>query len=527
MQRNSWIRHRALWIVAGMGLSGALAIPSCQSDFSGTFTDVGDFLATGRTLSHFTAIQVDPRNEDSAGPQFVVAEDVNGDGLTDLISAWNQSQPVQIHLQRRSESGGIRFETITLAGNVPVVRVAGLAVTDFDLDGRPDVAVLVKQSGLDDPACLEEGEPAENAYSGIIIVYFGPADPTLVNQALAWDEVLVESSRLAGRPGPISGPPEEEGYTSLAVGDMDRDGDMDLVAAYNSACAGLVPEVLLFTNLGRNSIRQRTWTAMAIPDEFPKGPLLADQMAIAKVKDVVVGDIDGDGDLDIVASFPDAGSLNIRWYRNPAVDIPDDFHISDMMWQTGTVAQIEPRSGFDDLGGADALRIGDIDRDGILDVVVRSSGGRLIQWLKGPAGPTTAPLRHIPWQVYTIAEFKERIPEGIALGDVNFDGQLDVIASAEGGVAWFNASSNPTLTQQWIENLIVDDVSPGRPNRSPATTDPNVAPTEVEGGTFVNWIQVVDLDGDGANDIIVTLDRSGLSGLSNDALVWFRNTRRP
>ena len=36
----------------------------------------------------------------------------------------------------------------------------------------------------------------------------------------------------------------------------------------------------------------------------------------------------------------------------------------------------------------------------------------------------------------------------------------------------------------------------------------------------------VDLNADGANDIIVTLDRSVLSGLTNDALVWLRNTRR-
>ena len=50
---------------------------------------------------------------------------------------------------------------------------------------------------------------------------------------------------------------------------------------------------------------------------------------------------------------------------------------------------------------------------------------------------------------------------------------------------------------------------------------------EVRGGTLINTILVVDLDGDGANDLVTTLDRDGLSGLSNDALAWFRNTRRP
>ena len=37
-------------------------------------------------------------------------------------------------------------------------------------------------------------------------------------------------------------------------------------------------------------------------------------------------------------------------------------------------------------------------------------------------------------------------------------------------------------------------------------------------------IGVEDLDCDGGNDLVVTLDRSGLSGLSNDAITWFRNT---
>ncbi len=52
-------------------------------------------------------------------------------------------------------------------------------------------------------------------------------------------------------------------------------------------------------------------------------------------------------------------------------------------------------------------------------------------------------------------------------------------------------------------------------------------PDDLVGSTSINSIRVVDLDGDGANDLVATFDRNGLSGLTNDALVWFRNTRRP
>jgi hypothetical protein len=245
-----------------------------------------------------------------------------------------------------------------------------------------------------------------------------------------------------------------------------------------------------------------------------------------RVKDVALGDVDNDGDADVIATYPDAGSLNIRWYRNPVVDVADDYHISTAEWQTGVVGQVSPKAEFEDLGGADIIRVGDVDRDGLLDVVVRSSGGRVIQWFKGPGfQATTAPLPNLPWRVYTLAEFKERTPEGLAVGDLNLDGQLEVIAAASGGLLFLDSQAAPSVFDQWMERLIVDDAPSGQPGDSPAPTDPNVAPEEIAGTTFINSILVVDLDGDGANDVIATLDRTGLSGLSNDALVWFRSTR--
>jgi hypothetical protein len=507
----------------------------CRARYGGT-SDGGstgdDFLATGRTLSFFRAIQVDPQSEDSAGPQFVVAEDLDSDGLLDLVSAWNQSQPVQIHLQRRTASGSIRFETTTLAGNIPVVAVAGLAVADFDQDGAPDIAVLIKESLISGAGCLDSEQPEspEDVLNGVLLIYFGPADVTQVNQALAWRDQEVNSSFLAGA-GDSHSPPEVGGYTSMTVGDMDGDDDLDIVVAWNSACGS--PEVLLFTNQGSAAVQDGTWPVEAIPDPF-QCSLSVDVEQCRPIKSVVLGDIDRDSDLDIVVTFPEARSMNLRWYRNPAVNLEDDCHIDNGSWQVGTVGQIEPRAGLSPIGGADIVRVSDIDGDGILDVVVRSTGGKILQWLKGPECPTTPttpalsdPFRNVPWRVYTIAEFTERTPEGLTVGDLNFDGTPEVITSAAGGLLFLDSQTAPSVYDQWIESLIIDDEPPGRPDSAPATTDPNVAPEEVAGTTFINSILVVDLDGDGANDLVATFDRTGLSGLSNDALVWFHNTRRP
>ncbi|MHC5111627.1 MAG: FG-GAP repeat domain-containing protein [Planctomycetota bacterium] len=467
----------------------------------------GDFLTSGRTLSNFQAFQIDPQSEDSAGPQFVASADLNGDGFIDLVSAWNQSQPVQVHLQRRNAVGGILFETLTLAGSIPAVSVAGLEVADFDNDGAADIAVLIKISLLPDAGCLDSDLPPEGTLSGLVLLYMGPSDPDQANQALAWEEIPVEISRL---PAPTDAPdsPEVGGFTALAVDDINMDGAPDILVASNISCDGAASDVLLFTNQGPGAIQDGTWRGEALPNPFPR----------TTIKDIEVADIDNDGDPDIVATFPDAPSMNVRWFRNPVVDDPDDFHFSDGEWHVGSVAQIAT--------GADVIELGDIDRDGNIDVVMRSSEGRLIQWLQNSGEPTSAPVRNIPWRVYTVAEFTDRVPEAIALVDLNFDGQLEIVATAEGGLVWFDSRGANTVFDQWTENLIVDDSPAEASTDVPATTDPSVEPEEMpDNTTFMNTIFPIDLDGDGSNDLIVPLDRKGLSGLTNDALVWFRNLR--
>ena len=138
----------------------------------------------------------------------------------------------------------------------------------FRSDGAPDIAVLIKESLIPGAGCLNSEQPGspEDVLNGVILLYFGPADATQVNQALAWRDQEVKSSFLAGL-GDSHSPPEVGGYTSMAVGDLDGDGDLDMVVAWNPAC-GACPEVLLFTNNGPGDVRDGTWPVAAIPDPF-------------------------------------------------------------------------------------------------------------------------------------------------------------------------------------------------------------------------------------------------------------------
>lgn len=512
---TSWLRG-----FLGVGLIVGVLLGGCRFDYSNLFVSDGDFLNTGRTASFFQAIQVDPRSEDSAGPQTVAAGDLNNDGLVDLVTGWKESQPIQIHLQRAADDGERTFETTTLAGTIPISELADLRVTDFDLDGWADLAVMIKIRDLPD---VQEDGPSP--MDGAIVIYFNPAGGGDIQNPLAWTEVVLGQSELAGVFGGTRLADDAFGYVNMEIADVDLDGDPDIVATFNwdvanDASPSATDEeaargngrVELFLNPDANGAnrarRGGEWTRY----KSPVTNLHSLEARPVPVKGLALVDIDRDNDLDVVVTYPEADSRNVRWIRNPVIRSENDAN----EWQVGTVGHV--------FTGADALTGGDLDRDGIADVLVLSSEGKVIQWFKGPRTPVVETTRNLPWQVYTLAEFIDRTPESMSVADLDGDGQLELLASAQGGIAWFDGLAGASVYDQWVENLIIDD-RPGEDPDVPQTTDPGVEPEVVAGSTIINTLLAVDLDGDGALDFVATLDRSGLSGLSNDALVWFQNTR--
>ena len=108
-----------------------------------------------------------------------------------------------------------------------------------------------------------------------------------------------------------------------------------------------------------------------------------------------------------------------------------------------------------------------------------------------------------------------------------------MVIAADGAIAWFDATRARSVFDHWFENLIIDEgeePSQEAIQEQPVVvlTDPDADPTTQdvqESGTAITQLLVVDINGDGANDIVATIDRSEQSGLANDALVWFRNLR--
>ncbi len=582
-------------------------------------------LPSEATRSFFTAFQVDPVSEDTAGPKFVASGDVDRDGLLDLVSGWNQSQPVQLHLQRRDADGNVSFRTINLGGTNPIAVIAGVELGQINDDGFLDVVILSKATGFG--AYCPKNPPVEiSPLEGEIIVLFNPGDAGLIPDGDRWTQMILVNPYVQDRwihnqfPGnqtvefsELQTKPERAGFTSLAVGELDGvDGDEIVVTLNPGECEELgqkppITTVDVWVNPGGALAEDSAnW---GVPSDIPlsRGVPLTIMSDIPEVTDCAIYDVDGDGDLDVVAAFSNAISLNVRWARNPlipdgrgsmiagasdnvpdicaggandggacpngdadCVGIPDGtcvgnvcvggatngdacsnnnecagiedgdcipgkwrFFASD--WEVRPVGQVDT--------AAMVLSIGDVDSDGFEDVAVRSTIGQVVQWFRRPNSLTLPPefppndpvpdRINFPWPVYTLTEFNEQEPEGIALGDVTGDGQAELIVGVEGGVFWYDGTVGETVYDPWFSNTIIQD-SP------PDTTDPTATDSTVDqetpGGsgvgvgatdtsTHVNALLVVDLDGDGRNDIIGTLDRRSGSGLSDDRLVWYRNIR--
>jgi len=305
---------------------------------------------TATTFTHHYIVA--PYNE---LPQSIVAVDVDKDGDKDLLTGSSRSGSAD--LAWWENDGDLNFTEIRIADDEDDFwHVAG---ADFDGDGDVDILTSRADQYVNVRLTVYENDGFQS---------FTPHDIYTVAQGVM-------------------------GWLNLV--DMDRDGDTDIVHSIISGADGWI---MWQENLGGLAFASHTV-------EYQAGIHLASCKA---------DDIDGDGDLDIVATYPNL--REVYWWDNNGSQSFTKHLISD---------------DFPSLGDLYAAETADLDNDGDVDVVVSGRGGLASVWAFENDG-----LQN--FSKHTITSSLSGASE-LAVGDIDRDGNIDVLCGGwtPGTIEWY------------------------------------------------------------------------------------------
>ena len=201
---------------------------------------------------------------------------------------------------------------------------------------------------------------------------------------------LLPSQVLFGAPAVPRLPQQQDNTYAVALGDVDRDGDLDLVCANMGAPQG---QNKLYCNDGRGGFHDAT------SSRFPAAG--DSTMALA------LGDVDGDGDLDLVwANYAYPTGQNSLWLNNGKGYYKD------------TTSTRMPRAG--DLTYAVAL--GDVDGDGDPDLLFGNAANQNRLYLNDGKGTFTD---HTAGRMPA----DQDVTNALVLADLDGDGDPDLVCA--------------------------------------------------------------------------------------------------
>ena len=290
--------------------------------------------------------------------------DVDGDGNLDIVAGSHSHSKGTNHLYlnngSRNPFAGV--EAVNISSNN--FRTQSIALGDVDGDGDLDLA-----TGNDfNPNRLYLNNGTANPFANVGGITISPR----------WDDTC-----------------------SIAMGDMDGDGDLDVITGNDSAT------IQLYLNEG-------------IKDPFPD----IDGITISDEKDdtlsIAFGDIEKDGDIDIILGNVDGPN---RLYLNNGTSNP--------------FANVDGVSITEGSDSTTSIALGDMDGDGDQDVIVRTNGFILLYPNNGSSRPFN--------KVQGINVSDENSFGFFLLGDVDDDGDQDIIAGSSRDICFYanNGTSDP------------------------------------------------------------------------------------